>query len=196
MNENLYNKIVIASKEGIPLDSNVHTGGGTNATAVLQAVLDRAKDLGGIHLVMDGAALISGVVVHSNTTIECLNKDCGFFLAGQSNGAVITNADWDFKVIQNRNITLIGGTYNQNCADQMHHLPNAEIQHPKAFGSDKFVIAFEFYGVENLNIRDISIRNQRTFGVLAANWKNVNIENVAIELPDRMQAENQDGLHF
>ena len=61
------------------LDSNVHTGGGTDDTAALQAVLDRAKTEGGIHLIMDGAALVSHLEVYSNTTIECLNASCGFY---------------------------------------------------------------------------------------------------------------------
>ena len=61
------------------LDSNVRTGGGTDDTAALQAVLDRAREEGGIHLIMDGAALVTQLVVYSNTTIECLNQDCGFF---------------------------------------------------------------------------------------------------------------------
>ena len=61
------------------LDSNVFTGGGTDDTAALQAVLDTAKDNGGVHLIMDGAALVSGLVVFSGTTIEALNKNCGFF---------------------------------------------------------------------------------------------------------------------
>lgn len=178
------------------LDSNVYTGGGTDLTELLQKALDEAVTSGGVRLVMDGAALIHGLLVHSNTTIECLSGDCGFYLADQSNCAVITNADWDFTEIQNRNITLSGGTYNQNCAHQLHHLPDAIVPHPKAFGTDKWVIELEFYGVENLNIRDITIRNQRTFAMLCANWKNVKIENVLIDLPDRMHGENQDGLHF
>ena len=39
------------------LDSDVYKGGGTNVTKELQAVLDKAKN-GGVHLIMDGAALI------------------------------------------------------------------------------------------------------------------------------------------
>ena len=59
------------------LDSNVITGGGTDDTNAIQGILDLAKEYGGVHLVMDGAALISRLFIHSNTTIECLNKDCG-----------------------------------------------------------------------------------------------------------------------
>ena len=69
------------------LDSNVRTGGGTDDTAALQAVLDRAKTEGGIHLIMDGAALVSHLEVYSNTTIECLNASCGFYQKDNSDCA-------------------------------------------------------------------------------------------------------------
>ena len=105
------------------LDSNVYTGGGTDDTAALQAILDIARDEGGVHLVMDGAALISGLDVYSNTTIECMNADCGFFQIAQSNRAIITNKEWDRKAIRTRNITLKGGTYNQDAPNQQHHVP-------------------------------------------------------------------------
>jgi hypothetical protein len=118
---NMYHneKIIVASREGIILDSSVYNGGGTDQTKEIQALLDRAKTLGSLHLIIDGAALITGINIHSNTTIECLNKDCGFFLADQSNCSVITNADWNFKEIKNRNINLLGGTYNHNCKNQL-----------------------------------------------------------------------------
>ena len=77
------------------LDSHVYHGGGTDDTQALQAVLDRARDEGGIHLIMDGAALVSHLEVYSNTTIECLNADCGFFQKEHSDCAIVTNANWN-----------------------------------------------------------------------------------------------------
>ena len=79
------------------LDSNVYSGGGTDDTAVLQRVLDTARDGDGVHLVMDGAALVSGLKVYSNTTVECANADCGFFQLPQSNCPIITNYNWQRK---------------------------------------------------------------------------------------------------
>ena len=62
--------IKILASTVTPLDSNVYTGGGTDATEALQKILDMAKDCDvGIHLVMDGAALISQLKLYSNTTI-------------------------------------------------------------------------------------------------------------------------------
>ena len=51
-----------------------------NINDYMKKALDEAK-CGGVHLILDGAALVKGLVVHSNTTIECPNKDCGLFIA-------------------------------------------------------------------------------------------------------------------
>ncbi|TLS53905.1 hypothetical protein FE782_00675 [Paenibacillus antri] len=184
------------------LDSNVFTGGGTNVTRQLQEVLDRAKSDGGVHLVMDGVALVSGLVVHSNTTIECLTKDCGFFLDDQSNCSIVINADRDKKSIKTRCISLLGGTYNHNAKNQLHHVPTD--QRDLVFGSPgdleyvdgRMVMALEFYGVEYLTIKDITIRDQRSWAAVICNWRHVVVENVHIDLQEHMPGQNQDGLHF
>ena len=179
------------------LDSNVFTGGGTNVTKELQAVLDRAKTEGGVHLVMDGAALVSGLTVYSNTTIECLTKDCGFYLDDNSNCAVIINGNPSKTKIRTRCVSLLGGTYNQNASHQVHHTEPScpEINH--GIGENvHMVMVFEFYGVEYLTIKDVTIRNQRAWAAVICNWRHVVVENVDIDLPEHMDGQNQDGLHF
>lgn len=176
------------------LDSDVREGGGTDDTEVLQAILDKAPEWGGLRLVMDGAALVRGLKVHSNTTIECQTRDCGFFLASGANRSIIQNAHLDFKTIQDRNITLLGGTYNHNCLGQEHHISDPDA--PEVFEGTRWVMTMEFYGVEYLTLRDVTIRNQRTFAMLLANWFRVTMEDITIELPENMYAQNQDGIHF
>lgn len=184
-------KVIYASQTDAKLDSNVLTGGGTDDTLALQKVFDLSQEHGGIHLVVDGAALITGLIVHSNTTIECLNKACGFYLADHSNRPLITNANPSAQEIVDRNITLIGGTYNHNCIHQAHHLPE-DVHYSQA---DLFVVAISFFGVENLLVRDVTIRNQRTFAFLITNWQRVTMENICLELPDFIHGGNQDGIH-
>jgi hypothetical protein len=189
-------QVIYASRTGAKLNSNVHTGGGVDDTAILQSVLDKVKKGGSLHLIMDGAALMKGLDINSNTTIECLNSFCGFFLAPQSNRAVIRNANPRMQGERSdRNITLLGGTYNQNCKEQVHHYVDQN-QNSHAFGKDVWVIAMEFYGVENFTMRDVTIRNQRTFALLMSNWFRVTMENIFIDLPDHADFQNQDGLHF
>ncbi len=178
------------------LDSNVRTGGGTDDTQAIQQILDLALTEGGVRLIMDGAALVSGLVVHSNTTIECQNGDCGFFQIAHSNRAIITNADWDREVIRTRNISLIGGTYNQDAPNQEHDVPYDKAVNPKYFGHTHWIFALEFYGVENLLLRDMTILDFRTFCVTVGNFRRVTIERVWVDLPKRMHAQNQDGFHF
>ena len=196
------NKFTVYASDYARLDSNVYTGGGTDDTDALQAVLDKAAGWGRLRLVMDGAALVRGLKLYSNTTIECMDKDCGFFLKDQSNCAVVTNYNWNFKEIQTRNIALLGGTYNQDCLHQVHDRPvEDDGLYPEDimntdFRNNKWTFGLEFYGVENLQLRDLTIRNQRTFALAVANWKHVNIDNVWIDLPDRLYAQNQDGFHF
>ncbi len=181
--------IVFASQSGAKLNSNVHEGGGTDDTKAIQKILDQAPAMGSLHLIMDGAALIRGINIHSNTTIECLNSSCGFFLADQSNRSVIQNANPNhLGERKDINITLLGGTYNHNCKGQKHHLVEN--------GGEKWVIGMEFYGVENLTLRDVTIRDQRTFAMLLGNWFRVNMENISIDLPGHKDKENQDGIHF
>ncbi len=181
--------VIYASDAGLRLDSNVLTGGGTDDTEIIQSVLDLALLTGNLHFIMDGASLIRGINIHSNTTIECLNPSCGFFLAPQSNRSVIQNANLNLSgERKDKNIMLLGGTYNQNCKEQVHHLTRE--------GQEKWVIAMEFYGVENFTMRDVTIRDQRTFAMLVANWFRVNMENISIDLPGHMDAQNQDGIHF
>jgi hypothetical protein len=179
------------------LDSNVKSGGGTDLTTKLQEILDRAKDGDGIRLIMDGAALVSQLFVYSNTIIECLTKDCGFYQIAQSNCAIITNANWSTKNLSTRNITLVGGTYNQNCKNQKHDISWPENWYKcPAPGERKNVVTLEFYGVENITVRDMTICDFRTYAFLVGAFKNVLIENVWLDLPNYMPYQNQDGFHF
>ncbi|NLH99659.1 MAG: hypothetical protein GX446_09235 [Chthonomonadales bacterium] len=177
--------VVYASRCGAKLDSDVHHGGGTDDTLALQSVLDEAPRLGSLRLVMDGAALVRGLDVHSNTTIECLNPACGFFLAAGSDRSILRNAHPRKAQILDRNITLLGGTYNHNCLHQKHHLDD-----------NTWVVTLAFHGVECLTMRDVTIRNQRTFAMLLTNWRRITMENIYIDLPDKIPFGNQDGIHI
>ncbi|MBP5292644.1 MAG: hypothetical protein J6023_00780 [Clostridia bacterium] len=178
------------------LDSDVHKGGGTDNTEALQKILDLAVEEGGVRLVMDGAALVTHLRLHDNTTIECLTRDCGFYQKDGSDDSIVTNWDINKTEISNRNITLKGGTYNQNCANQVHHRAFLPGEVHMESEDAKYIFAIEFYGVENLVIEDLNVRDFRTFAVTVGCFKNCRIENVWLELPGRMHANNQDGFHF
>lgn len=186
----------------IPLDSDVYSGGGTDSTVALQRLLDEAPACGGVHLLMDGAALITQLRLHSNTTIECPNSDCGFFAAPGSGRAMLTNADADLYSFRTRNITLLGGTYNHNSPTQPHRVGDGAEESLKKLPSlphwngSACNIALVFIGVENLMMRNVTLRDPSAWGILAAGWKNVNMENIRIDRPNKRDNRNQDGIHF
>ena len=184
-------KTILAGSTGAKLNSNVFTGGGDDDTAPLQAALDTAVASGGVHLVMDGAALITGLRVHSNTTIECRDKTCGFFLADHANQPVLANANPSATERLDRHLTLLGGTYNQNCRQQAHHVPE-NVHYTKA---REFVVGLRLLGVENVLIRDVTVQDFRCFAILMTNWLHVTMENIRLELPNFIPAANQDGIH-
>jgi hypothetical protein len=150
-------RIIIASEAGAKLDSDVTKGGGSDDTALIQGILDRAPKLGALKLIVDGPILVTGLKVHSNTTIECLNRACGFYLADNSNRPLIANASPQPEGRADRNLSFLGGTYNGNAGHQDQKF------HPD-FG---WLTAFSLHGVEQvldhqagtieaLDLRDLS----------------------------------------
>ena len=191
-------KITFYASQFATLDSNVKTGGGTDDTQAIQQLLDKAL-AHPLHLVMDGAALVGGLTFHSNTTIECLNQSCGFYLKDNVSVPLLQNSNRDFYEIKTENVCLYGGTYNFNCLHQEHHRqPEGHAFDDNSI--DDFVncwtFGFRIYGIRNLVMRDVTTVDQRTFAMMVANFENVTIDNIDIQLPNILFGENQDGLHF
>lgn len=189
------------ASEFAKLNSSVCTGGGSDDTKALQAILDKAKDENeGVHLIMDGASLITQLQVYSNTTIECLTKDCGFYQKKGSNRPMLVNADWDRQNIVTRNITLSGGTYHQNGQNQEKHNKNVLSVTKSDFinkfgGNPSLVHGIEMHGVENLYVHDLTICDFRNFAFAVGCFRNVKLENVWLDQPFGTRG-NQDGFHF
>ena len=202
---------IIYASEHLKLDSDVMNGGGTDQTKEMQALLDRAKEWGGLYLVMDGALLVSHLTIHSNTTIFCLNRKCGFFQKAATNNALLENENLSFDTIGAENIVLEGGTYNFNGPNQerqdcpleemfnngMLYSANVNFNKEETFNNFKHInMGFKFCGVKNLTLRNIRTVDQRIYAMFFACFEHVLIENVAVDLPNGMDAQNQDGLHF
>ncbi len=177
-------RIVVASQAGAKLDSDITKGGGTDDTGLIQGILDRAPQLGSLKLIVDGAILVSGLRIHSNTTIECLSSDCGFFLADHSDQPIIINADPSLTERRDRNLAFIGGTYNGNGAKQAHDVPGRG-----------WMTGFSLHGVEQVTFRDVTIRNAATFAVFMTNWERAVFENIDLDNHTTTpKLSNQDGI--
>ena len=177
--------IVIASDAGAKLDSDVNKGGGTDDTALIQSILDRAPKLGSLKLIVDGPILVTGLKVHSNTTIECLNRACGFYLADNSNCPIVINATPQPQGRAERNLSFLGGTYNGNAAHQKQQM--------KEYGP---ITAFALHGVEQVLFRDVSISESRTYAVYLTNWRRVVFENIYLNLEHIPKKSAQCGIQI
>jgi hypothetical protein len=201
---------VRASQAGARLDSDLLQGGGSDDTAKLQAVLDRAKDGTSLHLVVDGPALVSGLNVHGYTTVECLNGG-GFYLKDGSSRALVRNANRSRGQVTDRNIVIRGCFLNGNRKNQPStHYPRPDLpfdtSEASGFTSNKeadgtFMSGLQFMGVHNLTIEDVTLWNVRAFGIFIANAERTDIRRVTVDHGGGPHADNReysmtDGLHF
>lgn len=192
-----------ASSVGAQLDTDLMKGGGTDDTAVLQRVLDLASDGTPVHLIVDGAALVSGLNAHRNTTIECLDGG-GLYLKDGSSRAIIRNANRSKRTITDEHITVRGCFLNGNRDRQ----PSAELPRPdlpwcctpsNRESDGTFIGGLQFLGVNDLIVENVTLWNIRAFGMLVANASRIAITNLTVDHGnpgdiDPSEFRNTDGL--
>lgn len=193
---------ILASKTGATLNSDLTAGGGTDDTAALQRILDRAKSGRQVHLVVDGPALISGLTVYGNTTLECTDGG-GFFLRENADRTILRNAHRSRSHIVDENITIKGCRFNGNRDGQRYQGRDLAREHPQLrmlFGRDGILkTGLQFMGIRGLTIEDVSVTNARAFGVWLANAENVTIHGIEVlgGLPSWPKAGTSNDLdHF
>lgn len=196
---------VVYASATCELDSNVLTGGGTDNTAALQAILDTGGNANDpLELVLDGAALISDpLVVKSHTRIRCSSAACGVFLAANSHCHILTN-QLSGTTIANTNIEILGGTWNGNCANQGKWENNASLvgtPHPGPY--DRIVgwnYGFWFSGFNKVLLKDVTIRDAKTFSITLCNGSDFRVENCTAFWSDNdgvtVTNNNRDGIHM
>ena len=191
------NRFTVILSEHVAPDSDVNIGGGSDRTFEIQKILDLAEEKGGLHLIVDGAYTTDTLKVHSHTTVECVNESCGFFLKDHVTHPLISNANIRVTGARiDRDIRFIGGTYNFNCTKQEHHIACPEGTDDVSTMAEYGNTGFRIFGVENFVMRDVVLKDQRTYAFACGNAKYVTMENIRIDLPHLMFAQNQDGLHF
>jgi len=197
--------IVRASAAGAHLDTHLLKGGGTDDTAVLQRLLDSASGGRPVHLILDGPALVSGLNIYGNTTLEC-TAGAGLYLKDGSSRAILRNAHRSRGPVLDEHINIRGCFLNGNRRNQ----PSANIPRPDLpnytlpSGREKdgtFISGLQFLGVNYLVIDGVTLWNVRAFGALIANASYVDIHNVIVDdgggaNADLDEYDVTDGLHF
>ena len=185
---------VSARANGAALNSNIDTGGGTDDTAAIQAIIDAPRLPGQtLEIVFDGVALVSGLVLRSNTTIRGVSG-AGFFLKSGSDQAVFRNANMPVGSARNslasivdRNISIIGVAINGNQGGQAHRTV------------DYWVCGLRLHGVRNLRIYDVDLKNSRTFGYHISCAENLHMRGGSTVVPipgSTPEKLNQDSIHL
>lgn len=204
--------ILVASEAGAALNSNLLTGGGTDDTAILQQLLNRAAGGKAVHLVIDGPALVTGLSVYGNTTIEC-TAGGGFYLRDSSPGAIIRNAHRSRDAIVDEHIQIRGCFFNGNRNGQQAEGPEKSPFRRNQTADGTFRSGLQFFGVNYLSLEDVILWNTKGFAVWVANAKLINIRDVVVDtrmppFPSQVSLadqrnwleehgrNNDDGLHF
>jgi len=210
--------VFFASEHGCALNSNIDTGGGTDDTVALQSLLDTIHASGGGVLVIDGVALVSGVlaytaghftysttpgytniaihkgalVVRSNTEIH-FTRGSGLFLAANSNCQILST-DLNGATVINRYIAITGFPV-LNCNDANQSKVENGPGTPSPYVMGVYFGSVQFFYVENL-----ILRNAKTFAFTIANAYNGKIVNTRFHWDDTSHNnspnQNRDGFHF
>ena len=167
----------LASRAGAVLNSNLLRGGGADDTRILQRVLDGAANDRPVHLMINGPALVSGLDVYGNTTIEC-SEGGGLYLKDGSDRAVLRNAHRSRGVAIDEHITVRGCFLNGNRNRQLHREPE-DGRNQETDGT--FLTGLQFLGVNYLTVENMILWNMRSFGVWIANAQYVDIKNVQVD---------------
>lgn len=203
--------VVRASQAGAALDSDLMKGGGTDDTAVLQRVLDRAKKGRGVHLIIDGPALVSGIDIFSNSTIECTGGG-GLYLKDRSARAIVRNGHRSKDGVTDRRISIRNCFLNGNSDGQPIVGPPLSAFRAAQEPDGTFMSGLQFLGVHGLFVDNVTLWNIRSFGIGVANAKFVQIRDVIVDIgappfPEdeglaaarvwvKRYAGNRDGLNF
>lgn len=169
------------------LDSQNPTSFGTDQTAKLQALLNRATNGGSLRLVVNGRYTTGGLLVYSNTWID-IQPGCGLVLLTSNNLPLIRNANQTSNNPVDVNITISGGTLNFNGGKQG---PKLQAAHDGWGGG--YMSGLEFIGSKNMHIRDTRLLIPCAFTVYLMNTFNSAIERVTINTGTAL---NRDGIHW
>jgi hypothetical protein len=180
--------VITASAAGAKLDSDLLHGGGTDDTAVLQRVLDRAKSGSQVHLIVDGPSLIRGLDVHGRTTIECVGGG-GFYLEDGSERAMIRNANRSRSQVLDSNIRIRGCFLNGNRHGQIREggpfpHPTKACMHVFKVQQERdgtFKSAIQLFGVREVSLEALTVFQSRAFGIWIANAEHVSMRDIKVD---------------
>jgi hypothetical protein len=180
-----------ASEAGAALNSNLTTGGGTDDTMKIQALLNVANTSGKpTRVIIDGPALVGALNVYSNTTIRCTDGG-GFYLKNSTNRALLRNAHpAGSGAVTDKHITIEGCTFNGNYANQ-----TGVGTYSRREATGTLIGLVQLYGVDNVRVLNCNFIGSKSIALHFSNATNVWVDGSYIDnnVPTEPQ---QGGIQF
>jgi hypothetical protein len=158
---------------------------GSDQTAALQALLDLALSTP-LTLIWDGAYAVTGLRIHSNTTIRA-HKNCGAILRNNSHASgqsLFWNNGRSLTTKSDTRIVIDGGIWHGNRAGQ-------SVIKDTTFGWHTILA---FAGVTDLRVENATFYSPSTFCSMVANAEDVTYQNNLVRVGNA--AINLDGFKF
>lgn len=154
------------------------TSEGTDQTAKIQAILNKASATNPLYIIWDVKVGVKPIYIKSYTYIFA-PPDCGAILrTGSTAGLPLIRNNNRYNVsVRDTCITIDGGIWNGNKANNQYHL-------------------FEFFRVGNLTLKNLKMYDTRYYTVFLRNMVNLLIENFVIDNGVNPWATGNDGIHI
>ena len=198
----------LASDLGCILDCDLTTGltstgqPATDNTALLNAFLATASAATPVTLLVDGATVITGLLINGgHTTIEGIGPDSGFFLKSGSNAHAIRNyipmqGDPGLGFIApprtNSGIVLRNFRLNGNRGDGRSGNSDRGITYDNS--SQVMLYGISLLHATGIWLEDLIVHDATTYGLTLSNCAAVVCRNLRVEAPS--SDRNTDGIHF
>jgi polygalacturonase len=167
----------------------LHGDGIHDDTDAFQAILDNG---GGKIEIPDGIYLISKPLkIHDNTNLSLSNKSV-MRLADKANCAILENDRLPERGT-NRNITISGGIWDGNNENQVRRSVESRYQLTRYEEDYYYGIFMRFVGVEDLYIKDLTVKNPESYAMLISNAERFTVEHITFDY--NMLRTNMDGIH-
>lgn len=166
---------------------------GTDQTTPLQALLNDGGATTALSLTVDGRYSATQLAIKGNTELLGLGG-CGFIQRNTQNKPLLINANPSDGSITDENISISGLILHGNMHNQGFWWGAGGYTEP--WPNKLTYSPLVLLGVNNLTVRDVTVRSASTFAVFLANVFGVTIDGLDIDVDVTDPQISQDGIHI
>ena len=174
------------------IDLKKYSDGKTDASAAIQALLDRR----GRVEICEGEFLIAKPLIIHDDTHLVLTPATTLRVADGANCSLLDN-DGLYSRTFNKNIIIEGGVWDgNNVAQKREYIAdeNQPCDYDKYVSNAFLVLVMRMVHVQNLTVRNLTFKNPTTFAVHIVDAKYFTVENIDLDFD--LTLPNMDGIHI